>query len=118
MDEDKTQDAFVVLDEKRFYCTGDVGELRPGPDGQPRLTIIDRCAFFFKLSQGEQTPARLMKQECLDFMKDNISDVMKSEDWATHLAGNAELLNEVLAHIAGVSIVPAPSGSAKRQRLE
>jgi len=60
----------------------------------------------------------LLKQECLDFMKDNISDVMKSEDWATHLAGKAELLNEVLAHIAGVSLVSAPSGSAKRQRLE
>jgi len=52
-DEVTTANAFIHIDGKRFYCTGDVGELRPGPDGEKRLSIIDRCAFFFKLSHGE-----------------------------------------------------------------
>eukprot|EP00404_Azadinium_spinosum_P039497 CAMPEP_0180656402 /NCGR_PEP_ID=MMETSP1037_2-20121125/55835_1 /TAXON_ID=632150 /ORGANISM="Azadinium spinosum, Strain 3D9" /LENGTH=48 /DNA_ID= /DNA_START= /DNA_END= /DNA_ORIENTATION= len=48
-----------------------------------------------------------------------MSAVMQSPDWAVHVAGDAELLNEVLAHIAGMNpeAVSAP-GPAKRQRCE
>lgn len=55
-----TESAFVKLDGKVFYCTGDVGELAPGADGEPRLRVIDRKSFFFKLSHGEWvSPAKV-----------------------------------------------------------
>merc|ERR1712125_216712 len=54
-----------------------------------------------------------LKQKALDLIKDNTADAMRSPGWLEHLAKNAELLNQVLGHIAGVQDAGTP-GSATR----
>jgi len=46
---DKTNEDFIMLDGRRWFCTGDIGEFHP--DGV--LTIIDRKKDLVKLSHGE-----------------------------------------------------------------
>ncbi|MDP2436493.1 MAG: AMP-binding protein, partial [archaeon] len=47
-DEQQTNDAFITLSGKRFFRTGDIGELLP--DGS--IAVIDRKSSLFKVAQG------------------------------------------------------------------
>uniref|UniRef100_A0AC35TZ86 AMP-binding domain-containing protein n=1 Tax=Rhabditophanes sp. KR3021 TaxID=114890 RepID=A0AC35TZ86_9BILA len=47
--EEKTKEEFIMIDGKRFFCTGDIGEIRS--DGA--IIIIDRKKDLLKLSHGE-----------------------------------------------------------------
>merc|ERR1711879_746272 len=67
-------------------------------------------------SLAHNRACQVLKQKCLEFVKEHMSEVMGSGGWAQHVASHAEMLNDVLAYIAGM---PQPgSGSAKRPRLE
>jgi fatty acid CoA ligase FadD9 len=55
---------FISIDGKQYYTTGDVGEFYTDDDKR-KLRVIDRCSFFFKLSQGEWvSPAKI--EGCLE----------------------------------------------------
>ncbi|KAH3763166.1 fatty-acid-coa ligase FadD [Pelomyxa schiedti] len=58
-DEELTAAAFVQINGKRYYRTGDVGEICR-QSGTTRVRVIDRCSNVFKLAQGEWlAPAKI-----------------------------------------------------------
>ena len=55
----QTEAAFVTIEGKKYYRTGDVGEWRSEKSGL-RLRVIDRCGALVKLAQGEWiSPAKI-----------------------------------------------------------
>jgi fatty acid CoA ligase FadD9 len=67
-DPELTAKAFVEIEGKRYYRTGDVGEMEPStPGSRPRIKVIDRASAFFKTSQGEwlsPTEIEALLEEC------------------------------------------------------
>ncbi|KAL6070370.1 D-alanine--D-alanyl carrier protein ligase [Balamuthia mandrillaris] len=58
-DDELNAKAFVLINGKKYYRTGDIGQLQTTTTGasssvvERRLKVIDRCGMFIKLAQGE-----------------------------------------------------------------
>lgn len=50
---DDTAAVFKIIDGRRWFCTGDIGKLIPGPGGVPFLKITDRKKELLRTSNGK-----------------------------------------------------------------
>jgi len=71
-----------------------------------------KAAEFLVLADCRACPR--LKHRCLVSIKNNTAEAMASPGWTQHLAGNADLLNQVIGHIAGVSSRGSPDGGVSR----
>lgn len=95
-DNDKTAQAIITLDNRRWYKTGDKGHL----DKDGFLTIVDRYSRFAKIG-GEMISLGAVEEQARNIFADtelelaatNISDEKKGERIVLFVAGNAEELD-------------------------
>ena len=75
----------------------------------------DNIAEFLVVADAYQCSS--LKMTCLDFIKNHLAQAMASAGWAGRLASNAPLLNEVVAHNAGLTATSeSESRGTKRGR--
>lgn len=60
---EKTEEAFVYVDNKRYYKTGDIGRLTKIQGGRTHVTLLDRCVCVYRMTGTGTREERNRKQK-------------------------------------------------------
>lgn len=88
---DKTAEVTKEVDGKKWFCTGDVGKMIPGPDGKQFLKITDRKKELLKTSGGKYVaPAPIENKFKEDFLIEQMMVVGEKKKFVSALIVPAE----------------------------